>query len=53
MGESADGEPPEQAGVDDADIDMGEADFFSYYWSCWPVVEPSHVDEQIEGCVTE
>jgi len=51
--EVAESKTPEQAGIDYSDLDMGEVELFTDNGSGGPVVEPAHVDEQIERRVTE
>ena len=48
MNEVADCKSPQKAGVDDADTHVGEAQGFADDRPGRPVVEPAHVDEQVE-----
>ena len=53
MGKASDCESPEQACVDYSYFDVGEVEFFTDDRSGGPVVESTHVDEQVKRGVAE
>ena len=53
MGEASECESPEQACIDYSYFDVGEVEFFTDHRTCGPVVESTHIDEQVERCVAE
>ena len=53
VGHVTDCKAPQEARVDDSDLNMREVELLAHHGSGGPVVEATHVDEQVEGGVAE